>query len=97
MHVSDDETIAEVLHRKAEKIAGDCLHDVLDKFRAIAFNAFPFLRGSDAFIGDGFTAETVFTDTGFHIGEASTGRKLDKKHSALIKELDPANRCWYLL
>ena len=95
MHVSDNETIAEVLHCKAEKVSGDSLNDVLNKFRAITFDAFPFLCGSDAFVGNGFATETIFTDTWFHVGEASAGRKLDEKHSTLIKELDPANFCRY--
>ena len=84
MDVTDDEAIAEILHGKAEKITGDRLHDVLHEFRTVAFNAFPFFRSTDTFIGDGFAAETVFTDTGLHIGEASAGRKLDEKHSAFI-------------
>lgn len=35
MHVSGDETIAEVLHCKAEKIPGDSLYDVHNEFRTI--------------------------------------------------------------
>ena len=37
-------------------------------FRTVRFDPFPFLRGADSFIGDGFSAETVFSNTGFHMG-----------------------------
>ena len=72
MDMADDEAVPEGLHSIAEDIAADCLDDVLCGFRVIGFNAFPFLCGADAFIGDGFPTVSVFADTGFHICQIAT-------------------------
>lgn len=67
MDMADDKAVAEGLHGIAEDIPADGLHDVLHEFRTVGFDAFPFLRGADANVGDGFAAELVSSDTGFHI------------------------------
>ena len=58
-----------VFHSIAENVAADSLDDILHKFRPIGFNAFPLLCGAYTLIGDGFSAELIDTDAGFHIRE----------------------------
>ena len=82
MDMTADETVGEVTHGKAEKVSGDCLHDVLYEFRTVAFNSFPFLGRTDTFIGYGFTAESIFSDARLNVAKSSTGRKLDEEHTA---------------
>ena len=67
MNVSDDEAVAEGLHGIAEYVAADVLDNILHEFRTVGFDAFPFLCGAHAFVGNGFPAELVFSDTGLHI------------------------------
>lgn len=93
MDVAADEAVGEVLHCEAEKIPADRLYDILYEFRTVGFNAFPFLCGSDAHVGNGFAAECIFADPGFHVGEKPAGRKLDEKHSAFIQELNATDFC----
>ena len=71
MDMSANSLIGEVSHGIAEKIPGDCLHDIFNEFRAIGFDAFSFLSGAYAFIGYGFTAEAILSDTRFYIAELS--------------------------
>ena len=71
MNVTDDKAVPESLHGVTEDVAADGLNDVLHELRTVGFDAFPFLCGSDSFIGDGFAAILVFSDTGFHVGEQS--------------------------
>ena len=73
MDMTADKAVGEVTHGKAEKVSGDCLHDVLYEFRTVAFNSFPFLGGADTFIGYGFTAESIFSNAGLYIAKSSTG------------------------
>ena len=57
--------------------------NVLHEFRAVGFDPFPFLRGADSFIGDGFAAETVFSDTGLDVGKSCRPEgRLDEEHPA---------------
>lgn len=88
MDMTADKAVGEVTHSKTEKISGDCLHDVLNEFWAVAFDAFPFLGRADAFIGYGFTAESIFSDARFNVAKSSTGRKLDEEHSTSTEEFD---------
>lgn len=81
MDMTADKAVGEVTHSKTEKISGDCLYDVLYEFRTVAFDSFPFLSGADTFIGYGFTAESIFSDTRLNVAKSSTGRKLDEEHS----------------
>ncbi len=67
MDMADDLAEGEVSHGKAEKIPGDGLDDILYEFGTVGFDAFPFLGSTNAFIGDGFAAETIFSDAGFYI------------------------------
>ena len=82
MDMTADKAVGEVTHSKTEKISGDCLYDVLYEFRAVAFDLFPFFSGADAFIGYGFTAESIFSDARLNIAKSSTGRKFDEEHPA---------------
>ena len=66
-----DETEGERLHGVHQKVTAYCLDDVLYKLRTIALKTFPLLRGSNAFISDGFTAELILSYAGFHIAELS--------------------------
>lgn len=93
MDMADDETVGEGLHGMAKDIAADGLDDVLHELRTVAFYAFPFLCGTDAFVGDGFTAEFVFPDRRFHVGEHPSGGEQDEEHPALVKEMDAADFC----
>ena len=67
MDVPDDEAVPEGLHGIAEDVTTDGLDDILHEFRAVGLYAFPFLRGSHAFIANGFTAELIGADPGFYI------------------------------
>ena len=71
VNVTDDKAVPESFHGVAEDVTTDSLDDVLHELRTVGFDAFPFLCGSDSFIGDGFAAILVFSDTGFHVGEQS--------------------------
>jgi len=75
MDVSNDKAVPQGLHSVAENVAADCLDDVLHELRTVGFDAFPFLRGSDTFIGNGFATKLILTDAGLYIGEPATGRK----------------------
>lgn len=94
MDVADDLAEGQVPQSKAQEIPGDCLNDVLHEFRTVRFDPFPFLRGADSFIGDGFSAETVFSNAGFYIGELPTGGKSDEEHAAFVGEADAADFCF---
>lgn len=94
MDVANDLAEGQVPHSKAQEIPGDCLNDVLHEFRTVRFDPFPFLRGADSFIGDGFSAETVFSNAGFYIGELPTGGKSDEEHAAFVGEADAADFCF---
>ena len=72
MNMTDDEAVPESLHGIAEDVAADSLDDVLHELRTVGFDAFPFLCGSNTFIGDGFSAILVFSDAGLHVGEQAT-------------------------
>lgn len=69
MNVTDDEAVPECFHGVAEDIAADGLDDVFHELRTVGFDTFPFLCRSNTFIGDGFAAILVFSDTWFHVGE----------------------------
>lgn len=71
MNVTNNEAMPECLHGIAEDVTADSPYDVLHELRTLGFDAFPFLCGSDSFVGDGFAAILVFSDTGFHVGEQS--------------------------
>lgn len=88
MDVTDDAIVGEALDGVAEDVSGDGLDDVFDEFGTVGFQAFPFLGGSGAFVGDGFSAELVCFEFWFDVGEASAGGKLDEEHSALAGEED---------
>ena len=93
MDMTTDEAVGEVTHSKTEKVSGDCLHNVLYEFRAVAFDSFPFFSGADAFIGYGFTAESIFSDTRFDVAKSSTGRKLDEEYPTSTEEFDSVYLC----
>lgn len=69
MDVPDDEAVPEGFHGIAEDVAADGLDDVLHKLWTIGFDALPFLRRSNTFVGDGLTAILIFSDSGLHVGE----------------------------
>ena len=93
MDMTADKAVGEVTHSKTEKISGDCLHNVLNEFRTVAFDSFPFLSGADTFIGYGFTAESIFSDTRLDVAKSSTGRKFDEEHSASAEKFDSIYLC----
>ena len=72
-----DLLIGKILHSVAQQISGYSLYNIFYEFRTVGFYAFPFLGGTDALVGDGFTAESVFTNLWLHIAEYSAGRELD--------------------
>ena len=69
MNVTDDEAVPERFHGVTEDVPADGLDDVLHELRTVGFDAFPLLGGANAFVGDGFSAILVFSDTGLHVGE----------------------------
>ena len=105
MNVADDKAVPEGLHGIAEDVSGDCLDDVFCEFRTIAFDAIPLLCGAAAKIGDGFTAESVFTDAWLYVGKLPAGRERDEEHAAFAGEADAFNllrnplagRCFFIL
>ena len=86
--MTTDEAVGEVTHSKTEKVSGDCLHNVLYEFRTVAFDSFPLFCGADAFIGYGFTAKSIFSDTRFDVAKSSTGRKFDEEYPTSTEEFD---------
>ena len=72
MNMTDDEAVPECFHGVTEDVAADGLDDILHELRTVGFDAFPFLCAADSFIGDGFSAILVFSDTGLHVGEQAT-------------------------
>ena len=97
VNMSDDETVPESFHGVAEDIPADGLDDIFHKFRPVGFDELPFLCGTYAFIGDGFSAKLIDTDTGLDIGQSPAGGKLDEEHSAFIKEANAADFRWNAL
>ena len=71
MNVTDNEAVPERFYSVTEDVAADSLDDVFHELRTVGFDAFPFLCGSNAFVGDGFSAILVFFDTGLHVGKQS--------------------------
>jgi len=69
MDMANNKAVLECPHGIHQNVAGNSLHDVFDKLGTVAFEALPFFCGPDTFIGNGFPAETVLADTGFHIGK----------------------------
>ena len=88
MDMSHDEAVGEGAHGVTEDVAGYSLDDVFYELRTVGFDTIPFLCVTDAFIGDGLTAELVFTDTGFDIGEFSARREADEEHATLVFHAD---------
>ena len=93
MNMPADEAVGESPHGVAEDVPADCLDDVLYELRAVGFDSFPFLRGANAHVGHGFSAEAVLSGPGLHIGERPAGGKLDKEHTALAEKVDAAYLC----
>jgi len=69
MNVTDDEAVPESFHGIAEDVAADGLDDILHELRTIGFDTFPFLCGSNTFVGDGLSAILVYSDARFHVRE----------------------------
>ena len=91
--MTTNKAVGEVTHSKTEKISGDCLHNVLNEFRTVAFDSFPFLSGADTFIGYGFTAESIFSDTRLDVAKSSTRRKFDEEYPTSTEEFDSVYLC----
>ncbi len=69
MNMPDDKAVSECLHGIAENITADGLDDILHELWTVGFDAFPFLRGFYAFVGNGFAAILVFSDARLHVGK----------------------------
>ena len=69
MNMPDDKAVAKSFHSIAEDVAAYGLDDILHEFRPVGFNTVPLLRRANTFIGDGFSAELIGTNSGFHIGK----------------------------
>lgn len=69
MDMADNLAEGEVLHSEAEEILRDCLDNVFHEFGTVGFDAFPFFICAGSFVGDGFPTETVFSHSGFDVGE----------------------------
>lgn len=63
MNVPDDKAVPEGLHGIAEDIMDDGLTDILHEFQSVGFNAFSLFCRAHAFIGDGFSAKLIHSDT----------------------------------
>lgn len=75
----------------AEDVSADGLDDVFYKFWSVGFDAFPLFICSYAFVGDGFPAETVFSDAWFDVAEVSARGQVDKQDAAFVLETDAAD------
>ena len=62
VNVHHDVTAPERAHGVTENVACGGLHDVLHEFRTVGIQSLPFLRRTDAFVGDALAAELVGTD-----------------------------------
>ena len=82
MYVHNDTAAAQSLHGVTEDVTGSGLHNIFHELWPVGIEAFPFLSGTDTFIGDAFATELVNPDPGFYISQASAGRKRNKKHAA---------------
>lgn len=94
MDMTYDKMGGQVLHGEAQEISGDCLDDVFYEFWTVGFYTLPFLVCAGAFIGDGFSAETVFSDPGLDVGQQTTRRESDEEESAFVEEQDAPDFCW---
>lgn len=83
--VPDDEAVAERFHGITENVAAYSLDYILNELRTVGFYAFPLLCRANSFIGDGFSAEMIGTDSGIHICKPTSGWELDEEHSAFVK------------
>jgi len=54
-----------------QDVAAYGLNDIFHELRSVGFYAFPFLCRTDSFVGDGFAAILVFSDTWLHVRKQS--------------------------
>ena len=97
MDMAANEAVGEGPHGVAEDVPADGLDDVLHELRAVGFDSLPFLRRSDAHVGDGFSAEAVLSDPWLHVGKHPAGWELDEEHAALAEKVYAADLCRDLL
>ena len=94
MDVTTDQLIGKSSHGMHQKVSGNCLNDVFYKFWTVGFDAFPFPGGSDSFVGDGFSSETVFSKLRFDVAEVSSGRQVDEQDAAFVGKFDSVSLSW---
>ena len=95
--MADNETVGEITHGKAEEVTADSLDDVLHEFGAVGFDAFPFLCGTHAFIGDGLPAEPVFPDLRLYVRKVPARGESDEEHAAFALKTDAVHACPHAL
>lgn len=84
--MADDGTASQRLHGITENVPADALDDVFHELWSVAFQLFPFLGGSNAFIGDGFPAEAVLAYPGLYVRKSPPAGQFDEQHPALAKK-----------
>ena len=70
-----NKAVGECFHSIHQKVSGDGLYHILDKFRTVAFQAFLLFSGSDTFIGYRFSTEFILANAWFDVSELSDGWK----------------------
>ncbi len=88
MDVTTDKAMAECFHSVGQDIPADCLDNIFRKLRPVTFDAFPLLSVAGSFVGDRLTTELVLFDLRLYIGKPPAGRKLNKKHTFLVVEIN---------
>ena len=94
MNVHNDGTTAECAHGIAEDIPADCLDHILGQLPSKALQPFPLLCTANTFIGNGSSAELVFSQSRFHICQLSARGKLDKEKARLVSEPQALHLLW---
>ena len=72
-------TAAECAHGIAEDITADCLDHVLGQLAAKALQPLPLLCTANTLVGNGSSAELVFSQSRFHIRQLSARGKINKE------------------
>lgn len=80
MDVATDKPVRQHPHGVSQDIPTDGLDDVFHEFRAVRFDSAPFFLTVDAHVGNGLTAELIYFNPRFHVGQFPAGRQRDEKH-----------------
>ena len=92
MHMSNDIPVVEIPDSIAEKITGDSLDNILNKFRTVTLDTTPVLLTIGTHIAYGFAAKLIYTHLRLHIRESTPRWEPYKQHPGYPFKGDTANR-----